>query len=74
MEKYEYLICGSAGVNKFFMVDELPCEGKTVYFENSDFETLHFGGPGLNIALLLSTLSSLYALDSLYTLDRTYIL
>lgn len=56
MGKYEYLICGSAGVNKFFMVDELPREGTTVYFDNDEFDKLHFGGPGLNIAYLLGKL------------------
>lgn len=56
MKQYDYLICGSAGVNKFFMVDELPDKGKTVYFENNDFEKLYFGGPGLNIAFQLSKL------------------
>lgn len=50
MKKYEYIVCGGAGVNKFVFVNNTPQVGRTSHATNENYDELFLGGTGLNIA------------------------
>lgn len=58
MKKYEYAVCGGAGLNKFVFVNHTPRVGITSHATNEDFDELYFGGTGLNISYCLMKLGA----------------
>lgn len=58
MKKYDYLVCGNVGLNKFIDLN-LPLEiGRTFHNTNNNFDDFYFGGTGLNIAYILAKLGT----------------
>ena len=57
-KKYDFLVCGNAGLNKFIDID-LPLEiGRTSHNLNANFDEFYPGGVGMNIAYGLAKLGA----------------
>lgn len=58
MKKFDFTVCGYVVMNQFLRVREMPRAGVTSWVTNSDYDTIHFGGPGMNLVYCLGKLGS----------------
>ena len=58
VKKFDFLVCGNAGLNKFVDLDRPFEVGRTSHNLNENFDEFYLGGTGLNISYDLAKLGA----------------